>query len=53
MGPVYTVLQLQLVMRLDVQEKMLVKTHTSDQMGTVSTLQWTTAVDVLQEPKEK
>lgn len=54
MGPVYTVLQLQLVMWLDVEEKMLVKTHTSDQMCTVSTLQGTTAVDVLQqEPKEK
>lgn len=49
MGPVYTVLQLQLVMRLDVQQKMLVETYTGDQMCTVSTLQGTAAVDVLEQ----
>lgn len=53
MGPVYTVLQLQLVMWLDVQQKMLVKTYTSDQMCTVSTLQRTTAVDVLQQEQKQ
>lgn len=41
-------------MRLNVQEKMLVKAHSSDKVCAVRTLQGTTAVDVLQqEPKKK
>lgn len=47
-GPVNAVLQFQLVMRLDVEQQVLVETHASDQVCAVGTLQSTTAVDVLQ-----
>lgn len=46
-GPVNALLQFQLVMRLDVEQQVLVETHAGDQVCAVSTLQSTTAVDVL------
>lgn len=52
MGPVDAVLQLQLVMWLDVEEQVLVETHTGDQVCTVGTFQCTATVDVLQWRKD-
>lgn len=53
-GPVDTVLQLQLVMWLDVEQQVLIETHARDQVCTVGTLQCAAAVDVLRcKEKEK
>lgn len=52
-GPVDAVLQLQLVVGLDVKQKVLVKTHTGDQVRTVCTLQSAAAVDVLKHKADK
>lgn len=48
MGPVNTVLQLQLVMWLNVEQQVLIETHAGNQVCTVGTLQCAAAVDVLQ-----
>lgn len=47
--PVDAVLQLQLVVRLDVEQEVLIETDSSDQVSPVRTLQSTPAVDVLHE----
>ena len=46
-GPVDAVLKLQLVVGLDVQQQVLVEAHPGNQVGPVSTLKGTTAMDVL------
>lgn len=52
-GPVNAVLQLQLVMGLDVEQQVLIETHSSDQVCAVGTLQSAATVDVLQWRREK
>ena len=46
-GPVYAVLQLQLVMWLDVEQQVLVEAHAGDQVCSVGTLQRAATVNVL------
>lgn len=46
-GPVDAVLQLQLVVRLDVEQEVLVEADSGDQVSPVGALQSTAAVDVL------
>ncbi|GCC43960.1 hypothetical protein chiPu_0028322 [Chiloscyllium punctatum] len=49
MGPVDGAVQLKLVVRLDVEQEVLVEANARDQMGAVGTLQGTPTVDVLPE----
>lgn len=51
MCPVDAALQLQLIMRLDVEQKMLVESYASHQVSPVGALQGAAAVDVLREGK--
>lgn len=51
MCPVDAALQLQLIMRLDVEQEVLIKSYASHQVSPVCTLQGAAAVDVLGEGK--